>query len=160
MTPPPFGTFPKIHSLWYQNPSLDRVNISQLKYNFFSFKIPFYICAVNVKMIDVVGQILNIVVQIIYFAKPMHANKHCRRTYDLGNQRSVRLSSVQPCSRQRWGQDPGKTVENSLYMLIFLFDLFYCIQILGKFFCFMYMWYICIALSVPRRAKVTMHISF
>ena len=49
MTPPPFGTFPKIHSLWYQNPSLDRVNISQLKYNFFSFKIPFYICAVNVK---------------------------------------------------------------------------------------------------------------
>ena len=106
-----------------------------MKYNFSSFKIPFYICAVNVKIIDVVEQILNIVVQIIYFAKPMHANKHCRRTYDLGNQRSVRLSSVQPCSKQRWGQDPGKTVENFLYIL-FIFGLFYFVQILGNFFSF------------------------
>ena len=106
-----------------------------MKYNFFFFKIPFYICAVNVKIIDVVEQILNIVVQIIYVAKPMHANKHCRRTYDLGNQRSVRLSSVQPCSRQRWGQDPGKTVENFLYIL-FIFGLFYFVQILGNFFSF------------------------
>ena len=106
-----------------------------MKYNIFFFKIPFYICAVNVKIIDVVEQILNIVVQIIYFAKPMHANKHCRRTYDLGNQRSVRLSSVQPCSRQRWGQDPGKTVENFPYLLL-IFGLFYFVQILGIFFCF------------------------
>ena len=105
-----------------------------MKYNFSSFKILFYICAVNVKIIDVVEQILKIV-QIIYFAKPMHANKHCRRTYDLGNQRSVRLLSVQPCSRQRWDQDPGKTVENFPYLL-FIFGLFYFVQILGIFFCF------------------------